>query len=387
MKIALISHGSTSINRNFSGIPWSVLCELRRQGHIVEAFQSEPASWTRFLVDFKNRLSLKFTGQPHNAEADVWVIRTRAQRMASQVRSFMPDAVLCVGFPEAVCGMPEHPPLYVWMDALFPSVRRFYPYFKAYFSERNAVHLQNMESAALGRCRKIWLSSAWAADEAKYDFPDFAGKIFAQSFGANIDNPPSRDEIEKTIGARNLTEPTFLFIANEWERKGGEKAVETIARLRSNGCPAKLIVIGIQNKPASFTEASWIEWVGPLDKNKSDDDLRLRNYFSNSVFLLLPTNADCTPIVCLEAAAYGLPVLSTKVGGLSATVDTGKTGMLWPIDDFVWKASPWIMDLIRDKNRYAEMARAGRMRYESKGNWAVNVRAVAESIASDIATH
>lgn len=358
--------------------------EFRRQGHTVAMLQAEPAEWARKCSQIKHMLSLKFTAQPHNVEADPWILRTRSRRVVQQIRKFAPDAVLCVGFPEAAISLPKSMPLYVWNDAMYPSQRRTYPYFRAYFSESDGRGLQRMELQVMRRCRKIWMSSDWAAVEAKQDFPGAAPLIGVQSFGANLAETPNPAEVEQSIQNRSLAEPMLLFFANEWERKGGDAAIETVKRLRARGCPAKLSVVGINERPATAPPAPWLDWVGRLDKGRPDEAKRLAQYLADSVFLLLPTIADCTPIVCHEASAYGLPVLATNVGGLPSTVDSGVTGMLWPVEKFADEASAWMAAIMSDRPRYEQMARAARRRYEQSGNWAVNVRAVAAAIAQDL---
>jgi len=384
VKIALISHGRADDPRHFSGIPWHVLQEMRRQGHVVEPFYAEPSNWAKRLAHFKNLLSLKFSAQPHNPEADAGILRTRSLRIDKQIQNFAPDAVLCVGLPEAAWALEPAVSLYVWMDAFYPSLRRFYAYFRDYYSESDARVLQTIESSVLQRARKIWLSSDWAVAESRADFPQAAAQMAFQSFGANLINPPTAAETERAIAARKLTAPTLLFLANEWDRKGGDTAVETVRRLRAKGCAARLIVVGLKDKPASVPQETWLEWVGPLDKSKPEEARQLQQYFFESAFLLLPSIADCTPIVCHEAGAHGLPVLATNVGGLPSTVTAGESGQLWPPAQFVEEAPGWILTLIADRARYVTFARNARLRYERIGNWYVNVRAVMGSIAKDL---
>jgi glycosyltransferase involved in cell wall biosynthesis len=385
VKIALISHGDANSPRHFSGIPWHVLQELRRQGHIVEPFYAEPANWAKRLAHVKNLFSLKFSRQPHNPEADTWILRTRSMGINQKIRQFAPDAVLCVGLPEAAVSLSSTFPLYVWMDAFYPGLRRFYAYFRDYYSEQDARVLQGIEDGVLQRARKIWLSSEWALAESRADFPKAAARMTSQSFGANLQNPPTATETKQTISTRNLTAPTLLFLANEWERKGGDIAVETVRRVRVQGCPARLVMVGLKTKPASVPEEPWLEWVGPLDKGRPDEARRLQTYFAESAFLLLPSRADCTPIVCHEAGAHGLPVLATDVGGLPSTVTSGESGQLWPCAKFADEAPGWIISILADRPRYETFAQAARQRYEAIGNWAVNVRAVTTAIAKDLA--
>ncbi len=386
VKLALISHGPPDDPKHFSGIPWHVLQELRRQGHVVETFHAAPADWARFWSEFKNRLSLKFSRQPHHVEADPQILRTRSARVAAQIRKFSPEAVLCAGFPEAAMALPESVPLFIWMDAFYPTLRRVYAYFRTYYGEADARILQQIEDRVLRRSRLIWLSSEWAATEARADFPEAARHIGVQSFGANLANPPTAGQVAKFISGRNLAEPTMLLLVNEWERKGGDTAVETVKRLRDRGFPAKLAVVGLKTKPAGVPDVSWIDWLGPLHKDNPDDSARLHILLSEAAFLLLPSVADCTPIVCHEAAAYGLPVLATNVGGIASTVTAGETAMLWSPERFADSAPPWMAAILADCPRYEKMAHAARRRYETAGNWEVNVRAVVTFIAANLSS-
>jgi len=384
LNLALISHGPPDDPKHFSGIPWHVLQELRRQGHVVEPFYAEPAEWARTWAELKNRFSLKFTRQPHHVEADAQILRTRSAKVAAQIRKFSPDAVLCAGFPEAAIALPESAPLFIWMDAFYPTLRRVYPYFRIYYSDADAHDLQQIEGRVLRRCRRVWLSSEWAAAEARADFPGAASHIGVQGFGANLANPPAAGAVEESLAARNLAEPVMLFLVNEWERKGGDTAVNTVKRLRERGTAAKLAVVGLKDKPASVPDVPWIEWIGPLRKDQPDESARLQKLLAESAFLLLPSVADCTPIVCHEAAAYGLPVLATNVGGIASTVTAGETAMLWSNDKFADDAPAWMAAILADRPRYEKMSRAARRRFETVGNWKVNVRAVATAIAANL---
>jgi glycosyltransferase involved in cell wall biosynthesis len=60
-------------------------------------------------------------------------------------------------------------------------------------------------------------------------------------------------------------------------------------------------------------------------KNNSPEIVRL--YQQSDVFVL-PTRADCTPLVGMESQACGLPVIATSVGGVPEQVDEGVTGFV-----------------------------------------------------------
>jgi glycosyltransferase involved in cell wall biosynthesis len=54
--------------------------------------------------------------------------------------------------------------------------------------------------------------------------------------------------------------------------------------------------------------------------------------FGQMVFVL-PTQADCVPVVLTEASAYGLPILSTAVGGVSTIGEDKVNGRVFPLTE------------------------------------------------------
>ena len=63
------------------------------------------------------------------------------------------------------------------------------------------------------------------------------------------------------------------------------------------------------------------------------NSLTLRQLYATSDIFVLPTQADCFSLVCMEALAAGLPVVTTKVGGIPDIVLDGKTGRLLEAGD------------------------------------------------------
>lgn len=65
--------------------------------------------------------------------------------------------------------------------------------------------------------------------------------------------------------------------------------------------------------------------------------------------------------VVIEAAASGLPVVATDVGGTRELVDPGRTGWLAPVDD-AGALADRVVELLEDPARAEAMGRAGRQR-------------------------
>jgi glycosyltransferase involved in cell wall biosynthesis len=77
--------------------------------------------------------------------------------------------------------------------------------------------------------------------------------------------------------------------------------------------------------------------------------------------LLLTSDAEGTPNVILEAMAAARPVIATAVGGVSALVEPGKTGLLAARDDEAALAGA-IVRLAADPGLAARMGSLGRAR-------------------------
>ncbi len=79
--------------------------------------------------------------------------------------------------------------------------------------------------------------------------------------------------------------------------------------------------------------------------------------------LVHPTREDCFPLVILEAMAAGLPVISTREGGIPDEVEDGMTGILCEKRDPAALADA-LKHLMEDAALRERMGRAGRERYE-----------------------
>ncbi len=70
------------------------------------------------------------------------------------------------------------------------------------------------------------------------------------------------------------------------------------------------------------------------------------------------------PFVLVEAAACGIPMLASPVGGVSEIFFDGEQGLYWPLDDPKGGARKLIA-LLEDKSTYARLAPGARKRFEA----------------------
>lgn len=184
------------------------------------------------------------------------------------------------------------------------------------------------EARVLARADRVVYSSAFMADLARREFPDLpAAGLDAVSFGLNLDGLPPPPGPKPPFAPLRL-----LFVGKDWDRKGGPLALEALDRLRASAREARLSVIGCE--PEAARGHPGVDLLGYLDKNRTADYRRLVAAFREAHLFVLPTRADCTPMVVAEANAYGTPVLITRTGGIPSLMAEGQNGaMLAPDAD------------------------------------------------------
>ena len=95
----------------------------------------------------------------------------------------------------------------------------------------------------------------------------------------------------------------------------------------------------------------------------------------NSDIFILPSYNEAFPLSVLEAMAYGLPVLTTRTGGIPEAVSDGVTGILVPPKD-VNELSRGLEKLLMNTSMRDQMGKAGR----AKAQELFNIEKTIESI-------
>jgi glycosyltransferase involved in cell wall biosynthesis len=224
-----------------------------------------------------------------------------------------------------------------------------------------------LERKALGKSSFIVYASQWAADSAVRDYQVPRESVFITPLGANMDFAPGREIIFDKEKNDTLT---LLYLAVEWERKGGSIAFDALLHLREScGIQAKLIVCGCV-PPPSFNHPG-LEVIPFLNKNKPEDHERFVSLLSSVHFLILPTRADCSLLVACESNAYGVPAISTQTGGVPDVVKDGINGYCLSYDARGPEYARLIAEIYRDGERYHRLISTSRKRYEEELNWDV----------------
>ena len=168
--------------------------------------------------------------------------------------------------------------------------------------------------------------TAWAAQSAIRDYGADPARVHVIPFGANIDAAvPIFRPRPSEAACCNL-----VFIGMDWQRKGGDIAVAALHHLRDRGIAATLDIIGAA--PVLSGRTDGIKVHGYLDKSTEDGSRRFNKLLRDAHFVLVPTRQDCYGVFAAEANAFGVPVISTRTGGVPGAVTDGANGYLLPLD-------------------------------------------------------
>ena len=126
--------------------------------------------------------------------------------------------------------------------------------------------------------------------------------------------------------------PTLAFIGRLTHDKGPETIVDALGLLHRAGETVQLLVVGTQDEPDSRRIAHELER-SPQRVRVVDQVSDVRPFLAACDLLVLPTMREGLPNVVLEAAAMGLPAITTTATGAVDSVVPGATGLLFDYGD------------------------------------------------------
>jgi D-inositol-3-phosphate glycosyltransferase len=131
----------------------------------------------------------------------------------------------------------------------------------------------------------------------------------------------------------NTDAPVLLFVGRIQPLKGPDVAVRALAALRRPD--AQLLIVGGASGDDGDLETARIRaLVDELGLHEQVHFVEpqphhiLSTYYRAADVVLVPSRSESFGLVALEAAACGVPVVASAVGGLLSLVDDGRTGRL-----------------------------------------------------------
>lgn len=358
-----------------SGTYYHMSREIERQGHEVlyEGPFEVPTPWpTRVLRSITLRC-----GRRYKTYLDPWITRVRGETLTKRLRDVDADLLITNDYGLAAYTTVQIP-IVLYTDAMLP-----HDYAKDVPAASRAADIplplvwlfQRTIHRGMTQAQLCVFPSAWTAREAqKYGIP--SSKVEVVPFGANLDDPEPHLDKSSFPGGELLGALRLLFVGKKWEQKGGEEAVAITDGLRHRGIDAHLHVVGTTPEVGR----AYIHEHGLLDKSIPEEKALLHQLYVNAHVLLLPSRYEGFGIVAVEAAAYGVPALAYRVGGLTKAVTNGKSGYLFDPTESVkafvdtierWKTYP---------EEYEALSRGARTYYEREANWSSSITALFDAV-------
>jgi glycosyltransferase involved in cell wall biosynthesis len=307
------------------------------------------------------------------------VTRGYAAQAAQRLKSVDHDIVFSPG-TVPIGYLETSRPIVLWTDATFDGMVDYYEAFTG-LSRRTLRNGHALEQSALDRCNLALYSSEWAANSALEHYQVDPRKVHVVSFGANMSDGPSREDVLTAIDGRDPGRCALLFVGVDWERKGGEVAVAAAEAMNRAGMRTELHVVGCM-PPRRLP--SFVNVHGFISKREPAGRQQLAALYARAHFVIGPSDADCTPIAFGEACCHGVPLLVTDTGGVGSLVRNGVNGHLLPPGASGDAYARIALDVMRDPNEYQRLALGARHEYETRLNWDVAGVRVRELIAAVI---
>ncbi|WP_198172992.1 glycosyltransferase family 4 protein [Hymenobacter ginkgonis] len=260
----------------------------------------------------------------------------------------------------------EVPIVYI-EDSTLTQLIDFYPGLSGLLGASKA-ELHHLEHKALTQASLVCYSSEWAAQSARQDYGAPAAKLAVIPFGSNYPYPPTRQQALRHEPAADGTCRLFL-LGGEWLRKGGPIAYDTMVALQQRGIPATLTVVGCAPPDPENYANPGFRTIPFLNMGVAADQAALSELFSTADFFLMPSRAECAAIAFCDANAFGLPVYTTDVGGISSFVQQGVNGYMLPLAATGQDFAQHMQHVLANPAQYRQLREQSRQQYESTLNW------------------
>lgn len=337
LRIGYVTTGSASDVRNWSGLVLNIRNALSLAGHEVHDIDRLPV-----IVPAKTRLRGWYhrflRGRVYGYHYDLDMARAFAREAERRLVALEVDCLVSPG-SYAFSMLRTRLPCASWGDATFHALFTYYPWFEG-FAETSIGQAHELQRRSLRNCALNCYPAHWAADDALNYYRADPASVAVVPYGANCEPAYASEEAATAaVCERRLSPLRLLFVGGDWERKGGPLALRVLQELQRRGVVAELWVVGCE--PFAGETPEGVRCLGFLSKSDALHKEQWEQCFRDCHAFLLPTRADCFGVVYAEAAAYALPSLATRTGGVPDAAKEGHNG--------------WLFDPAADETGYADL--------------------------------
>ncbi len=260
-------------------------------------------------------------------------------------------------------------PYFVYTDTCFANYIDVY-HNRPLFHERDIKRICDAEADFLKQASRVFFGTQWALDKAVDDYGLPLSNLMVAGVGGHI-SIPSEDCFQ---GAKN-----FLFVAHDFEQKGGRICAESFKLVQRSVPDARLILVG-GPPPHDVLKIDGVHYAGFLHKTSPVDMNKLRAIFSEAFALVHPTSSDINPLVIIELGYFGCPVVAPKSFGIPELIRDGESGFLIEPPLTVPAFAEKMLEMCMNRKKYHSMRESARTYTTSHLTW----ERVGERISSEV---
>jgi len=179
--------------------------------------------------------------------------------------------------------------------------------------------------------RMVVLYSLWAENIRK--LCPSADVLVIRNLIHNQD-PPKPSEVQQLKEQLGLTEEHFVVLTIGYVgwRKGSFVILDAVPQVASQDPSVRFVLVGSEEFPGEMAKltqrvdkenlAAWVTFTGEVNRNKANV------FYSLADAYVLPSFIEGMPISIIEALRSGVPVISTRIGGIPDMIEDCVSGLL-----------------------------------------------------------
>jgi glycosyltransferase involved in cell wall biosynthesis len=316
-RIGIAFPGDPSHKATWSGIPFGLTGGLEAAGIEVVPVPVEPPAL--LLAAGSNAIAVTYLRPQRSPRVAVQQARAAARTSAGVAwlnSRATPKALREAGQLDGIIQigtgytLPAGIPVATYEDMTIPQTKT-HPYVGwDLLTRRSFASRMARQRRAYEQARACCLTSPWAAESVLSDYGIAPQKVHVVGIGCNHTAPPIR---------RDWSEPRFLFVGLDWERKNGSGVLRAFARLREQVPSASLDLVG-GHPPLS---QAGVTGHGILRLDIAEQHERLERLYAEATCFVMPSHSEASAIAYVEAASAGLPSIGTSAGGSGYLIGDG----------------------------------------------------------------
>lgn len=374
MKVIFVTIYDAGDVRNWSGIPYYLGKSFMDAGievHFIGNLKSLPDNFQFRIRNLVYNKLLKGRFGKYERFYEPKNLRFIASQVKKRIEKIEDGIIFSPGtIPVAYLNTDKI--ITVWSDATFAVMENYYEEYK-HLSKRTIRNCNMYERNALERVSLAVYSSEWAAKSSIKDYKIAASKVKVIPYGPNIRSKRTINDIKKINIEKSKTVCKLLFIGQSWERKGGEAALRVTKCLNEQNIKTELTIVGCV-PPETVALPDYVRVLGFINKYEKKGEDLINQLYSENHFFILPTIAECTPVVFSEANSFGLPVITTNTGGISSIIKNDINGRMFNIEIDVSLCAQYIAGIFKNYEQYQKYSLISFNEYLTRLNWEISVR-------------